>query len=1396
MTFINSDNTNNSNSNNNSSNGNSHYADFLVVGRRQAWDNRQGTVIWVFEVTHPNYPGLHTVRQYGFQMQGQMPKMIRCRVNISAGGVRLTQDRGWLLDQLYETQCHYPFTITGNGVESAGYAYFWVVDTYGLEHKLYSKNGQLAHLTVGDEVECEVKKINLEKGYLTLSLSCQEPVFTPNMCYDFDVIEKVCMPGTSGDDWYFRLSYEGVTLNAMAQLLAFQVDMAQPQRVTCVVWYVGNQLRVSQDKSNFLSGFYEVKKQYPFQVMKKMMDETTGKEYYKVADAYGFKHRLYENYQAYNLKEGDTVTCTVLNVSEHLELQHYGESSIQGVFVTAEKLFADIKMKEYVDAFFHDLRDEELGSELRHAFEMYDGMQNLWIFSYLNAFRHYFCGDLERMRIITSICIGIDNWILGSGFLLSFSPERKVEIIVKTESELLKNKAQEKALMLIKEDKQAEYIADKIMQLGQSGYIQDENIRVLKKLLTLSPEFLQSGLNEVCRIFSLLVRHGMIDEYDTASFISILERRIREERSLLDFECHFGKSDTNVDVRMRNIIVLLGIQLLLMKEGMMEYPWQMVLKLSMFYRYLCYLTKEKCFFELAVRALLYDSRVKPTIEFTWEMVRQLECDTILKVQSAIKASSTDYSFSYQLKPGKACLKGEAGMFHLFTDYQNRYLPEKQLQKFYKDLFCLSTQKSDVAFPANADIEALHHFWKDGMKEGAILYGELKVGEVRKVRFVNFNQRNQTQSFLELLEGEHKGKRGVLYMSDFYPDVSSFEGIFEKGDTFEVCVKEVFADGRFTFSLCKPIALEGAPGVAELRHFVETHLLEEFDFAGEPESLEQDENEKKRVRVLLTELIYILDYLIAEATNQTEKFNLMNLAYLAASALGNKASLYFAGQINYLLAIYRFTQGSDLELPEIDPESLKGFPALQHRGNVLDVLRKLGYPEENDELYAMSKESLDEGMRKLAKAIMAYNLLSETPEAASFLDGIRRLIVEHFLDSKFESGHSEMIESFDEAIDKPLSEDVEAMLNMGSEGQYKEFKTSVVYSSQTHQADEETQMDVIMRTIAGFLNSKGGVLYLGVKDNGDIAGLKADYEYLNENSDGYERFVRRNIVKYFNKDVNGTISFEFHTTSQGLVYCVVTIPEYVMPVAYRANFYQRQGNETRILKGDDVTMFMRRKLAGGVTGQPEMPTERTDHYADLKIVRNHVQQVSAAEGRVLAYWNLLIDGCYVMSEGKYVGANVRQSVAITERDRLKGYLLQCYGNGCVNKVPVRELLAKSKGYFYKNGINRDAELLLACVVPDEVKILIQTKRSGDEFVKIYDSANVSRHQLLHLKGNQIVGSDFDGVIRYGIIPGTCDLGGNPFEYASPQGLGKVVSDELLGMLGNLPYCAVSSQEYFS
>jgi DNA-binding response OmpR family regulator len=132
----------------------------------------------------------------------------------------------------------------------------------------------------------------------------------------------------------------------------------------------------------------------------------------------------------------------------------------------------------------------------------------------------------------------------------------------------------------------------------------------------------------------------------------------------------------------------------------------------------------------------------------------------------------------------------------------------------------------------------------------------------------------------------------------------------------------------------------------------------------------------------------------------------------------------------------------------------------------------------------------------------------------------------------------------------------------------EFKSSARWDFRANRINKDLEK-VIVKTIAAFLNSeKGGVLLIGVDDNGQIVGLQHDYNSIaKKNRDGYESFLTDILLNTTGKDSSLFIQITFHQIQDKDV-CRIKVKASPKPVFVTEekgeHLYIRAGNSTRLL----------------------------------------------------------------------------------------------------------------------------------------------------------------------------------------------------------------------------------------
>jgi predicted HTH transcriptional regulator len=115
-----------------------------------------------------------------------------------------------------------------------------------------------------------------------------------------------------------------------------------------------------------------------------------------------------------------------------------------------------------------------------------------------------------------------------------------------------------------------------------------------------------------------------------------------------------------------------------------------------------------------------------------------------------------------------------------------------------------------------------------------------------------------------------------------------------------------------------------------------------------------------------------------------------------------------------------------------------------------------------------------------------------------------------------------------------------------------------------------------------MNSEGGVLLIGVADDGEILGLENDYQTLGGkgNPDGYELFLRELIDKSVSRPALTLMRVSFES-ARGKDVCRIDVAASAKPVFAKpktgdahSEFWVRLGNQTRQLHGNDMVDYQK------------------------------------------------------------------------------------------------------------------------------------------------------------------------------------------------------------------------------
>lgn len=170
-----------------------------------------------------------------------------------------------------------------------------------------------------------------------------------------------------------------------------------------------------------------------------------------------------------------------------------------------------------------------------------------------------------------------------------------------------------------------------------------------------------------------------------------------------------------------------------------------------------------------------------------------------------------------------------------------------------------------------------------------------------------------------------------------------------------------------------------------------------------------------------------------------------------------------------------------------------------------------------------------------------------------------------------------------ANERPVTVDYEDEIN-ALESETLERKSSLFFDYKKYQQNNELDpknykaehcVHSVMKTIAGFLNSSGGVLFIGVADDSTILGLDPDLQYTKESSLDSWQLSLQSLIKTRFKDGITALNYCSITMVEvgGKVVCRVhVVPKHELSFVTKDGkyaLYVRQGNETNEIGIEEV-----------------------------------------------------------------------------------------------------------------------------------------------------------------------------------------------------------------------------------
>jgi hypothetical protein len=300
--------------------------------------------------------------------------------------------------------------------------------------------------------------------------------------------------------------------------------------------------------------------------------------------------------------------------------------------------------------------------------------------------------------------------------------------------------------------------------------------------------------------------------------------------------------------------------------------------------------------------------------------------------------------------------------------------------------------------------------------------------------------------------------------------------------------------------------------------------------------------------------------------------LFSTAYLALKARGAKdwrtrlgLSLTHQGRFHFIEFHHIFPK-STLKSAGYERSEINEIANMAFVGGSTN--RRIGVTPAERSLAEVRKEQGDASLA--AHCVPLHEELWKTENYRAFLEHRRAELAEAI--NEFIQGRS----------DEEVTVDIDGLI-AGGENELVEFKSSVRWDYREKRINKGLEI-IVAKTVAAFLNGKGGTLLIGVDDSGAAVGLQADYATLGKrpDRDGYQQMLVQLVSSTLGKAACANLSVSFHPI-QGTEVCAVRVAASAVPVYFddgnESRLYVRLGNTSRELTGREMADYLKTRWKG-------------------------------------------------------------------------------------------------------------------------------------------------------------------------------------------------------------------------
>lgn len=378
------------------------------------------------------------------------------------------------------------------------------------------------------------------------------------------------------------------------------------------------------------------------------------------------------------------------------------------------------------------------------------------------------------------------------------------------------------------------------------------------------------------------------------------------------------------------------------------------------------------------------------------------------------------------------------------------------------------------------------------------------------------------------------------------------------------------------------------------------LFNLMQMIGEPQPEEDDFQVVESHQIMTQEELIELALLFqrrASSESEFEKaYNLLGLASILAKASEDKKLLEnLKNQMSLLELLQEFGKNKKLDPVDLEPfeNVIKTAPNLEQLFIRLKIVSDIDVNENAALLWEIKKNPRNETEGQLASLVLSYNFLPEELEAP-------RQQIMNQITSLIDVNSTEITSKY-----------------YGVESQTTEFKSSLVYSPKkgSRPAPKE-QIWEITHIICGFMNARGGKLYIGVNDAGYENGLNDDIAYRKQH--GHKPTIDGMIVdlqNHLDRVLPPHAKDHFHIyedseSKKGVI--IVEILPVRQPVEFEGKIYVRTSSVTKPRNDEERESFIQNRAHNYDTLLKLWGAENSSETDTAQIPKEPDQEASSAE----------------------------------------------------------------------------------------------------------------------------------------------------------------------------------------